>query len=60
MADEFGPSDTDGVSRRIFDDNRATLKEMRDDQVRRQDENQLIEANLVAPLTTDEILLKLR
>jgi hypothetical protein len=60
VSDDFTPSDADGVSRRIVNENRETVKELRQDQVRRQQENQLVEAHHVSGLTTDDIFEKLR
>lgn len=60
MVDEFGPSDTDGVSMRVVKENRESLKELRQDQERRQQDNQRNESHHVTNLTTDEIIHKLR
>jgi len=60
MADEFTPGDADGISRRIMKENRDTLKELRRDQVRRQQENQLHEAHQVFGLSTDDVISRLR
>jgi hypothetical protein len=60
MSDDFTPGDENGVSRRIVNENRETVKELRQDQVRRQKENQLNEAHHVSDLATDDIIGKLR
>jgi hypothetical protein len=60
VSEEFTPGDNKGISRKIIDENRETLKQRHENQQHRLRENQLNEAHRVSDLSPDDVLKMLR
>ena len=60
VSEEFTPGDKEGISRKIIDENRETLKQRHENQQHRLHDNQLNEAHHVNDLSTDDVLKMLR